>query len=188
MSDNLIQMYKSVKVKDMETKYEPRLFSSIQSIVCKQQQQQQHIDINNNNVASSQSSASAVAPVKITMAIHQELSDYRAKSLLCKEKLSQQKQLIQSLLNKIGAAATAIQSGRSVPVTGSAAAASANPNRTTSDEHNHNYVVSETNSTTSSSCTSNSSSFQTNQRLNGENNPVSHVSQSFNLTKSPFRH
>lgn len=140
----------------------------LEVITLKQQQQQQpSLDLNNNNIL--ENTPVMTPPVKITMAIHQELNEYRAKSMLCKEKLSQQKQLIQSLLNKMS---TNSCGGRfPVNVNSAISTTSSIANRNEVENHQNHYALSETTSTTSSSsCTSNSSSFQMNhhQRLNGE--------------------
>lgn len=148
---------------------------------------------NNNNVNNSTQQttppppqAPSSAQVKMSMAIHQELNEYRAKSLLCKEKLNQQKQLIQSLLNKIN------ESGRPIPTSGgifipstpsmSRRTTTTTTTTTTGGDDAHFNSETTNNSTTSSSCTSNSSSFQaiagqaaSNLRLTNSENPNSHV-------------
>lgn len=141
MSNNLLNVYKNLQIKDFEPKYEPTFTSLVQTLSPKlvSNLTSTSTDINNNN-----SSPLPTLSVKLNQTISQELYEYRQKTLMCKEKLVQQRKLIQSLLKKM--------SGMREPRV---------------EDHS---VSSET--STTSSCTSSSSSFQANSQQNNDSKLV----------------
>lgn len=136
-------------------------------------------DVNNNasqtasNVSSTpQLSATGELIGRVNMQISEDLSEFRQKTQMCREKLSQQRQMIQSLLNKISMSSSRPSS--TLTSTQSAAQIKSPPTREGREDHS---VSSNSETSTTSSCTtSSSSSFQAQLAARANNTDYKHVS------------
>lgn len=138
-------------------------------------------DVNNNasqtaaNVSStpqlSSSSATGELIGRVNMQISEDLSEFRQKTQMCREKLSQQRQMIQSLLNKISMSSSTTSS---TLISTQSAQIKSPPTREGREDHS---VSSNSETSTTSSCTtSSSSSFQAQLAARANNTDYKHVS------------
>lgn len=138
-------------------------------------------DVNNNvsqtaaNVSStpqlSSSSATGELIGRVNMQISEDLSEFRQKTQMCREKLSQQRQMIQSLLNKISMSSSTTSS----TLTSTQSAQIKSP-PTREGREDHSVLSNSETSTTSSCTTSSSSSFQAQLAARANNTDYKHVS------------
>lgn len=98
LSNNLIKTYKRLKLNEFDSKYEATLKGLIESLTVKMV-----IDKPKTSTKASQttSESSSTTGELIGQVINEDLNEFRQTTETCKEKLSQQKRMIQSLLNKI---------------------------------------------------------------------------------------
>jgi hypothetical protein len=97
MLESLINVYKTFKINDFETKYEPHL----RELVFKMIPRAKNIVDVNNNPSTPTSTLNTNHTAKLSQVINHDLSEIRQKTIICKEKMYQQKQLLQSMLNTI---------------------------------------------------------------------------------------
>lgn len=135
-------------------------------------------DVNNNtsqttaNVSSTpQLTATGELIGRVNMQISEDLSEFRQKTQMCREKLSQQRQMIQSLLNKISMSSSTTSS----TLTSTQSAQIKSP-PTREGREDHSVSSNSETSTTSSCTTSSSSSFQAQLAARANNTDYKHVS------------